>query len=1050
MLPLAAAALLPFLWLAARTDAAEFHVASGGNDAAAGSPGRPFATLQRAQRAVRELRLSETNPGPVTVVLHGGAYELAAPLRFGPEDSGTAESPVTYVSAPGERAVISGGRRLVGPWQPVAGKPIWQTAVPRLDGRPWSFNSLTVNGMSRERARQPNWGQKVLRAEGRAPGEDERQAFTYLPGDIDPGWANLTDVDLVLLCSWTPTIHRIREVLPERRVVRFFSSHARSVDAWERNFRYYVANVFEALDAPGEWYLDRATETLYYLPLPGEDLHTAEVIAPRLATRLLEFRGDVAGARFIEHLTFRDLDFRHVDGDAERHNGVYRQGHMFLGAAVYAEGLRSSVFVNCELAQLGEYALELGPGCWDNRIEQCHFWDLGAGAMQIGLTDLGALLSARFQPLPGDLVIEAETGALRDPMVSAADTTASGGACVLLPPGPAGGDVILTVTVPAAGRYGLFARVCAPGPTADSFVLSLNDGPRYIYDTGIGASWFLSRVVARELEGRPVVADLRPGANTITVAGREAGTKLDYLLLRPVHDGAEAAARPAAAEVLRNTVDNNLIHRLGTFWHGCYGIVNRFASFSRITHNDISDTHYTAIGLDARWTWNGELYSHGNEVAYNRLHHLGLGYHSDGGGVYQFGPLNTHIHHNVVHDTHAYPYICGLTGIYLDEQSRGALVENNLVYAVDWFAYFQHKGVDNVFRNNIGAFARDGFFLRGGLNEHWPTNSCEVVRNLYIARDAVAIKQSWEPGLVPPVLRQNLYFSTTTGTELTFAGESFADWQAAGQDAGSVLADPGCRDPERCDFTLRPDAAALTAIGFASFDEQIRRAGLYGDPGWTGRPGRLPRRTPNPEWTADELARFAAVRLDFEDMPEGWEPNQFTLVKEGEATFAVTSEAASAGRKSWKCVDRNGLRKPFYPYVHLAPKGLAQGRFVFSFDAMLAADTPARFDAEIRDGGSPYRVGPSLRVARDGAVAANDRPVFRVRPGTWFHLAVAFEFGAKAPKEYTLTSRYEGREERQTIPFGHEDFAEIRWLGICAAEDADGVFFLDNLVFDFE
>ena len=32
---------------------------------------------------------------------------------------------------------------------------------------------------------------------------------------------------------------------------------------------YYVENAAELLDAPGEWYLDRATGVLTYLPRPG-------------------------------------------------------------------------------------------------------------------------------------------------------------------------------------------------------------------------------------------------------------------------------------------------------------------------------------------------------------------------------------------------------------------------------------------------------------------------------------------------------------------------------------------------------------------------------------------------------------------------------------------------------------------------------------------------------------------------------------------------------------------------------------------------------------
>ena len=916
------------------------------------------------------------------------------------------------------------------------------------DGK-WVFNSLYVNGMSRTRARKPNWGDKVLRAQGRAPGEDARQTFAYLPGDIDPAWTNLTDVDIVLLCSWTPTVHRIQGVVPERRVVRFHSSHGRAVDAWEKNFRYYVINVFEELDEPGEWYLNRRTGVLHYYPLPGADMATAEVIAPVVKSTLIELIGDLDGGRPVEYLRFQDIGFKHVDGDLDRYNGVYRQGHMFLGAAVYAEGLRSCVFHNCEIAQVGEYAMELAEGCRNNRIEHCHIWDTGAGAMQIGITTLGAVLAEYTRVREGDIVLEAEDATVTAPMVVADDKTASKGKCVVLPDGLANGQAAFRVEMDKAEKYRMFARVVAPSGNADSFFVQINSGKKYTYDTGVNARWFLSPVVARELEKGKVIAGLRKGANTIVFAGREPGAKLDQLILRPVRDDASDDARSNYA-VLSNIIDNNYIHRTGTIWHGCYGIVNRFASFTRITHNEITDTHWDAVGLDARWAYRGEKHSHGNVVAYNHLHHLGLRYHTDAGGVYQFGPLDTHIHHNVIHDTRAYPRICGFGGVYLDQQSRGALVEKNLVYDVEWFAYFQHKGVENTFRNNIGAFARDGLILRGGLNERWKANYLEAYRNIYIAHDRVGIKREWKPGLKPPVLRQNMYFSTTSGTDMTFAGKSFAEWQAQGLDQGSVLGDPGCRDPKNFDFSLKPGAPAVAAIGFEPFDDEIQKAGLYGEPAWVNLPKEYPPRTPTAVWTPEDMLRFISFSLDFEDMPDGYEPNVFRLVKEGDATFSVTSEVACTGKRSCKCVDRKGLRKPFYPYIHIAPRRLDKGRITFSFDVMNSQEAPMRFYVEVRGKGFVKDVGPSLHFYPDGTLNANGRQVATTEHGVWRHVAIHFQLGETAPKEYTLLTSCRGAEAKHTIPFTHNTFSDIRWLGISAADDAEGVFYLDNLELKIE
>ncbi|MDR2850186.1 MAG: right-handed parallel beta-helix repeat-containing protein [Verrucomicrobiota bacterium] len=870
-------------------------VAPDGSDANPGSKAAPFATLPRAMAAVRDARSGDLPPAPATVYLRGGTYALREPLVFTPADSGTAAAPVTIAAYPGEKPVLSGGERLTGAWTRTTGKPFWQLDVPRARDGGWVFHALFVNGQSRERARTPNWGEKVFRADGREPGGDPRQALRYFAGDVDPAWSNPTDIDVVLLCSWTPTIHRIQEIVPERRAVRFFSSHTRPVDFWERNFRYYLSNVFEALDQPGEWYLNRHTGTLYYYPLPGEDLAAAEVIAPVVRSRLVSFESAPAEGRTIEHLHFRGLAFRHIDGDMDKHNGAYRQGHMYLTAAVAAKGLRHASFERCEFSQLGEYALELADGCRDVAVRQCHFWDIGAGALQLGVTDLPTLRSGEKLQRPED-----------------------------------------------------------PNPL-----------------------------------------------------------RVDGL-----------------------TIDNNLIHRLGTIWHGCYGIVNRFASNTRITHNDISDIHWNAIGLDARWDWKGEDYSHGNVVAYNHLHDLGLRYHTDTAGIYQFGPLDTHIHHNRIHDTAAYGGNCGYAGIYLDEQSRGAVVENNLVYNVDWYAYFQHKGTDNLFRNNIGASARDGFIGRGGLNEQWKENYLEASRNVYAATNAVAIADGWQDGTRPPLLTNNLYFSAVTNAPAT-----------AGKDPGAQTArlPPGARVSGPlgpADFNAI-EAEAVRRIGFTPILAETAKAGLTGDAAWRALPARQSPRAPSAVWEAKDLKRLNAFESNFNLLKPGDAPDVFQMSAEPGAGFAVTREVAGvSGPQCLKCTDKKGLSKSFNPYMHAAPRGLDTGRVTFSFAARLPEQGAAPFSVECRGKGGTRETGPSLAFAADGGVKANGRPVGTLAPGAWTTFEIAFTFGATPSQGYTLSV---AGGPRIALPYASASFTQLSWLGITAPADIDGCFYLDAL-----
>ena len=73
-----------------------------------------------------------------------------------------------------------------------------------------------------------------------------------------------------------------------------------------------MAGAFEFLDSPGECYLDRKAATLYYMPLPGEDMAKARAMAPALEQRVF-LKGQPREEKLVEYVTFRGLTFSHAE-----------------------------------------------------------------------------------------------------------------------------------------------------------------------------------------------------------------------------------------------------------------------------------------------------------------------------------------------------------------------------------------------------------------------------------------------------------------------------------------------------------------------------------------------------------------------------------------------------------------------------------------------------------------------------------------------------------------------------------------------------------------
>jgi hypothetical protein len=369
---------------AAAQQAGDFYVAPRGDDKASGKVDAPFATIARAQEAARAARGGKADSAK-TIVVRGGNYELDRPLTFTVEDSNT-----TIAALAGETPVFSGGRRITG-WK-INERGWWVVNLPEVSSGQWSFVQLFVDGQRRPRPRLPKEGYSNIADAAEATAKNKGKGydrFSFAAGNIRPDWHNLNDVEVLAMQIWAMARLRIESVDEANRLVTFTGKTSHN-DAWAhlaKGRRFIVENVREALEKPGEWYLDRKSGELTYIPKPGEDPSTTVVIAPRVQT-LVQVAGDPANKKFVEKLTLRGLSFVHGNWSTPAEGNVYAQAEANQGGAISMTGARDCVIEKCSVKSVGIYAIDIGAACQRNRVESCELSDLGAGGIKIGETRL--------------------------------------------------------------------------------------------------------------------------------------------------------------------------------------------------------------------------------------------------------------------------------------------------------------------------------------------------------------------------------------------------------------------------------------------------------------------------------------------------------------------------------------------------------------------------------------------------------------------------------------------------------------------------------------
>jgi hypothetical protein len=380
---LAGLLLLPL----ASLNAAEFYVASSGNDTNPGTKDRPFLTLERAREATR--RLKETAPlqKPVTVIVRGGLYRLKASLILGTPDSGTESAPVIWQTAQGEQVRLCGGASLLADaftplvdetisarMDPAARGKVLQTdlhnistkelgsfpdvfrgapAVPELffndermtlarwPNEGWATVAKIVDGgtarLSADKPRRPG----TVAYSGERPAHWNVEAGIWLMGYWCYDWyeesikVQALDRDKRQITLAQPAVYGIRQGNPSPR-------------------RYRALNLLEELDQPGEYYVDRAEGRLYFWP-------PAAMTGARIVLSTLD--APLVSLKDASYVTLRGFTLE-----------------ASLGDGVAVTGGRGNRIEACIVRNTRTVGIRVSGGA-SHRVEGCDIHDNGTGGL---------------------------------------------------------------------------------------------------------------------------------------------------------------------------------------------------------------------------------------------------------------------------------------------------------------------------------------------------------------------------------------------------------------------------------------------------------------------------------------------------------------------------------------------------------------------------------------------------------------------------------------------------------------------------------------------
>lgn len=366
-------------------------VSPDGDDSNPGTLELPLKTPEVAKEKAKSLSTDET----VTVWFREGTYVLNSELNFTADDKDN----VIYRSYPDEEVVFSGAREISN-WSEttINGVNAFVTDID-IESDEDYFRSLFKGDRRLSRSPYPKEGvfkvadPKIDEAvtPNHAPEFFMHSAVFYAHTKDILDFENHEDVDIRMMHFWCDELLPIHSVDTQTGRIETTKPTSMTVRVDDN---YVFENVKEALSLPGEWYLDRNEEKLYYIPEEGDTVDNT-VLYAGVNEQLIIMNG-------AENISFQGIDFintdwNHVNGTGFsgeftashplyqnlKYDSVHPQAAFETPAAIYIAASSGINFTDCRFENISYTAVKFDKASKDCNITSCLFNEIGANAVFI-------------------------------------------------------------------------------------------------------------------------------------------------------------------------------------------------------------------------------------------------------------------------------------------------------------------------------------------------------------------------------------------------------------------------------------------------------------------------------------------------------------------------------------------------------------------------------------------------------------------------------------------------------------------------------------------